>query len=678
MCIRDRWITLLLIDDLTERAADSKFAALEQVDLVQHQLDTLSRRLNEDKKKPHTAGLLRAMPLDRYSDRLARKLTVALRVTSRFDQHFTYPAAKPVPETAFPPDPAHTELITQLSYDHKYDEQLTQFVDAPPAGVKEQIRTVWIPSTIAPAKPQVHTVLPAYQFEEDPLPAYNAEGCLKWMRRRKPRIRIVLDRPWFSSGEGERLGVVLWPPQLRTLAKDAARKKQLKAGGVPRSALHSFDENDLAREMKAPIWMQLADFEDEDLGPGGKFTTRWGADPIRANADPTGPFVPSEVFIDLPAEGASDSDIGFEPGVKIPLVDLREEDEKEQAKLGVEGANPGADAVSAEKPKTKSYDTLTAALMTYEPRFDVESEKWFVDIALNPGSVVEPFMRFGLVRYQHNALDNLGVSAPVAVWAQIPPTRTVEVFASMENGDVRVKVQVSGNAGGRLKDDRIPGDGQEPDLVFPRMRISVVESGKTSAGVTSERVAEWKKPGEKEPVPAVVWVAHGGTPFTRGSWESSLVWLADFILPPIKKSPGELELNHYSVLVEEVEEFLSTADESAAPPVPPPAPAVVAAVVQDAKTTAPDPAPPIPKLAAIDVRPVADDEVGAGHARTGPRFLMRIDLKKARNEMAEAQQDRPVIEPPLPLRPAQALRAPARSRQRRARARPAVSRAADK
>jgi hypothetical protein len=50
-----------------------------------------------------------------------------------------------------------------------------------------------------------------------------------------------------------------------------------------------------------------------------------------------------------------------------------------------------------------------------------EREKWFVDIAFAPGEMVEPFVRFGLARYQPNAHPALHASPPVAAWAQILP-----------------------------------------------------------------------------------------------------------------------------------------------------------------------------------------------------------------------------------------------------------------
>jgi hypothetical protein len=183
--------------------------------------------------------------------------------------------------------------------------------------MKTQLRTLWIPSTIAPAKPKVHTVLPAYLIERPEEKGVRIEdGRTRWCYSRTPCVRILLDRPWYSSGEGERLGLVLWPPKLREISQDDSGPDNLLNGNVPRSVLHQFDATQTSDVMK------LDDFQDEDLGAGGKFTTRWGADPIRKNYTPIGPFLPRNALIDLTNNGA-----GYESSIAVPLDDLRKREE---------------------------------------------------------------------------------------------------------------------------------------------------------------------------------------------------------------------------------------------------------------------------------------------------------------------------------------------------------------
>ena len=60
-----------------------------------------------------------------------------------------------------------------------------------------------VPSSARPAAPQPLYILPTFQWEEQALPG---NGVLR--RRRGNGLRVYLDRPWWSSGESERLGVV--------------------------------------------------------------------------------------------------------------------------------------------------------------------------------------------------------------------------------------------------------------------------------------------------------------------------------------------------------------------------------------------------------------------------------------------------------------------------------------
>ena len=62
---------------------------------------------------------------------------------------------------------------------------------------------VKILNSVRPDAPRVLYVVPSYQWEEDPAPPANTVS-----RQRIGGLRVYLDRPWFSSGAGELLGVV--------------------------------------------------------------------------------------------------------------------------------------------------------------------------------------------------------------------------------------------------------------------------------------------------------------------------------------------------------------------------------------------------------------------------------------------------------------------------------------
>lgn len=62
-----------------------------------------------------------------------------------------------------------------------------------------------VPSTARPAKPVVHDVLPMFRWLEETEP----EQPFGLRRTRRAGLRVYLERPWFSSGDGELMGLVL-------------------------------------------------------------------------------------------------------------------------------------------------------------------------------------------------------------------------------------------------------------------------------------------------------------------------------------------------------------------------------------------------------------------------------------------------------------------------------------
>jgi len=62
-----------------------------------------------------------------------------------------------------------------------------------------------IPSSAPPTPPIVHSVLPMFRWSD----GTETEQPMARRRTRRAGLRIYLDRPWFSSGDGELLGVLL-------------------------------------------------------------------------------------------------------------------------------------------------------------------------------------------------------------------------------------------------------------------------------------------------------------------------------------------------------------------------------------------------------------------------------------------------------------------------------------
>ncbi len=82
----------------------------------------------------------------------------------------------------------------------------------PPTGPDQHgPRLVDIPSSARPAAPKVVYVLPTFGWETGDL-VQGGQVAGKTSTRRGNGLRVYLERPWWTSGAGELLGVVTWPP----------------------------------------------------------------------------------------------------------------------------------------------------------------------------------------------------------------------------------------------------------------------------------------------------------------------------------------------------------------------------------------------------------------------------------------------------------------------------------
>jgi hypothetical protein len=249
----------------------------------------------------------------------------------------------------------------------------------------------WLPASVRPSMPDVDSPLPKVVLTADPPVLEN--GVWRSKHTQTHVTRLYLKRGWFSSGEGERLGLVLWPPNLfinpndKITVSDAADQQNDTV-----ILTNDWYAGDVKKTESRTV--MLPDFEDSDLGPGGAFVTRWGGDPTQENLGHiSSNFIPPQQF-------------------------------RDQATAPIEVVEMPVGGIS-ERPEDQTF--LTVALLTYAPKFDVDREQWFVDVNLVPMAEANPFVRLGLVRYQKHAPRSLQVSEPVVQWSRLLPERTMTV-----------------------------------------------------------------------------------------------------------------------------------------------------------------------------------------------------------------------------------------------------------
>jgi hypothetical protein len=122
----------------------------------------------------------------RLGDTRHHMIHYRFRAATRFREYFD-PETLAAPTPAQPPGPGEP-------------------VDDGQSVVGPEI-TLDVPSSARPAAPIVYSVLPLFRWETGTEP----EQPVATRHRRRTGVRIYLERPWFSSGNGELLGVLLAP-----------------------------------------------------------------------------------------------------------------------------------------------------------------------------------------------------------------------------------------------------------------------------------------------------------------------------------------------------------------------------------------------------------------------------------------------------------------------------------
>jgi hypothetical protein len=422
--------------------------------------------------------------------------------------------------------------------------------EMPEAKAQSDRQEIVLPASEAPAKVAPLTILPAFHLEQ----RYIQRGTKQTFAvERRVKLRIRMRRPWFTSGEGERLGIILWPPDILkgrvTDSQDSVRRDYEVAAGEK-------------------VEIAMREFRDEDIGPGGSYVTRWGLDPTKRGGT-LGWITPPSAFADL---GPAETD----PGDSSRVVTAE--------RMYVPRASIPIPIDDGTGPRRRTW--LEASLLTFVPRFDIDHESWFCDVELRADCAPEPFMRLGLVRYQPYAAPEHRVSEPVVEWLQIPQHRVVKVTVDKSEPQ-RLQVEMQGSSFNPRQRDHDAEDDRDITTWTngPVMKVSVLrrrpdgvetladlhqkdvraayshKAEQTWLPRTQEEWNYWLERGlvrEKEEPPPAFERKPRSQPAVKAKASDDgtyLSWLAHFWLsePPLApKEKGAI----YRVLVEEVQPML--------------------------------------------------------------------------------------------------------------------------
>lgn len=241
-----------------------------------------------------------------------------------------------------------------------------------------------------PAAPKVLYVIPTFAWEKE-------EGPDGVTSKRISGLRIWLDRPWYSSGEGEMLGVVIWPS---TGPKKSSSGSSSSGKGAGSYATKTDIKSNPAKTMAIGDKLAVTKAVPERLLP---YITQWGADPIwmggKLRSMPQG------------------SDF-----------------------LNPDAADAGLSM--AEFPSQKADEFVSVA--AYDVGYDENRRLWYCDIEVNPHEAYFPFLRMALARYHPKSVVDAHLSRIVtADFIQVTPDRSVTL--SYDAGDPqKVRVTVTG------------------------------------------------------------------------------------------------------------------------------------------------------------------------------------------------------------------------------------------
>ncbi len=245
-----------------------------------------------------------------------------------------------------------------------------------------------IPSSARPAAPVVLDAVPLLRWGQEAEP----DEPFAWRQVRRSGVRVWVARPWFSSGDGELLAVLVfdadeWVPDADP---GAPWKRQPKAQQAPDGA-----------------------------------TSLWAADPIVQHGGGTStPTVPplltfDQLVLDL-VETAAAGSVGIRPPLGGEVAGGRDRGWPDGP------GNPVAVAGSIPLRDVRGHPSVR--VLGYRPEFDEASGRWFVDVALQETPALWPFVRLAVARYQPHSIAGCELS-PVALtsWVQPLPTRTLTV-----------------------------------------------------------------------------------------------------------------------------------------------------------------------------------------------------------------------------------------------------------
>ena len=301
-------------------------------------------------------------------------------------------------------DSKHRRINYSVVATTRYGEYFPEIQDPAQLTQVSAPLTLDVPCSAPPAPPKVLYIVPAFAWQDGGSSAAPS-------RRRHVGLRVYLDRPWYSSGDGERLGVrmAMLPVPVPSSGGDGGGGEQPPPGPRP------FAAPDIVPQPPQDI--------PEAVAP---FVTQWGMDPA----------FPPDVAPDPTGTAKRDT-------IPSPLTPLPQHFKNAK---GME-----FEVVTSTGPfPSSSYDFVystfdvafeqpdpSAPDRAADPTRDPHNGRWYCDLEIDAGTAYFPFLRLALVRVQADGqandpsglvtYDNRFSAVALADFVQLAPGRSASI-----------------------------------------------------------------------------------------------------------------------------------------------------------------------------------------------------------------------------------------------------------
>jgi len=312
-------------------------------------------------------------------------------------------------------------------------------------------------SSARPDAPKILYVVPTFGWESGSGP-----NDAKTSKRIGGGLRIWMDRPWFSSGEGELLGVMIWTGSFDSIP-DRYKPYVTQWGVDPIWQSGSTSSGPAFNDFKGWHHNQIDITLDEvAIVPTIKPITQLQTLTQFSEKEKQSNAAKPKAEVLKKIEGVDDKVVA-QIGKKSITTEPIKEAEVVASKQYLASTVATQDQVALDK-KIKEADAAsklhkstidaalgnltvvkpTLAVVGHRVEYDKARRLWYCDIQIDAGNSYYPFVRLALVRYQPDSVANAFVSRVVlADFAQLAPDRAVGALSDPENPR-RTSVAVTG------------------------------------------------------------------------------------------------------------------------------------------------------------------------------------------------------------------------------------------